>query len=60
MDNPFKKILSQEELPTMLKEKVMNDISFIQFTIDIADLFTIKYPETIDNLMNLNKKNKKS
>jgi hypothetical protein len=51
MENPFKKILHQEELPKMLKKKVMNDISFITLTIDMADLFTIKYPEAIENIL---------
>ena len=55
MDNPFKKILHQEELPKMLKEKVMNDISFITLAIDMADLLIIKYPETIESLLKINK-----
>jgi hypothetical protein len=58
MDNPFREILNQEELPVMLKEKIMNDISFIKLTIDVADLFAVKYPETVDNLLRL-KPNKK-
>jgi hypothetical protein len=58
VDNPFREILNQEELPVMLKEKIMNDISFIKLTIDVADLFTVKYPETFDNLLRL-KRNKK-
>ncbi len=49
MENPFKKILYQEELPKMLKEKVMNDISFIKLAIDVADLFVVKCPETIED-----------
>jgi hypothetical protein len=56
MSNPFKEILHQEKLPTMLKEKVMNDISFIKLTIDVADLFVVKCPETIESLLKTNKK----
>ena len=51
MENPFKKILHQEELPKKLKGKIMNDISFIKLTIDIADLLVVKYPATIENFM---------
>ena len=56
MDNPFKEILHQEELPKMLRKKVMNDISFIKLAIDMADLLVVKYPETIDNLLRFKKK----
>ncbi len=55
MDNPFKKILHQEELPQMLKAKVMDDISFIRLAIDMADLLAIKYPETIDSILRIKK-----
>ncbi len=56
MDNPFKEILHQEELPKMLRKKVMNDISFIKLAIDMTDLLMVQYPGTIDNLLRLNKK----
>ncbi len=51
MENPFKKILHDEEVPNILKEKVMNDISFIKLSIDVADLFVVKYPNTIGSLL---------
>lgn len=57
MGNPFKEILHQEDLPEKLKGKIMSDISFIKFTIDVADLLVVKYPEAIDNLLRL-KENK--
>ena len=57
MENPFKKILHQEELPKKLKGKIMSDISFIKLTIDIADLLVVKYPATIENFMRI-KENK--
>jgi hypothetical protein len=60
MENPFKKILHQEEVPKVLKQKVINDIGMIKLTIDVADLFVIKYPNTIESLLTLNtKKDKK-
>ena len=51
MENPFKKILHSEELPEVLKKKVLDDISMIKLTIDIADLFVVKYPNTIGDLL---------
>ena len=51
MENPFKKLLHNEELPKVLKEKIMNDISFIKLTIDMADLFAVKYPNTIESFL---------
>lgn len=58
MENPFKQILLQEELPKMLKKKVMDDISFINLTLDMADLFTVKGPETLKDLLGLKKNDK--
>ncbi len=51
MDNPFKKILHNEELPQVLKKKVLNDVAMIKLTIDMADLFVVKYPNTIGDLL---------
>ena len=51
MENPFKTLLHNEELPKVLKEKVMNDISFIKLSIDIADLFAVKHPQAIEDLL---------
>ena len=51
MKNPFKKILRNEEVPKVLKEKVINDIDKIKLTIDLADLFMVKYPNTIGDLL---------
>lgn len=52
MDNPFKKILHNEELPKVLKDKVLNDVAMIKLSIDVADLFVVKYPNTIVDLLN--------
>jgi len=51
MDNPFKKILHNEELPEVLKKKVLNDVAMIKLTIEIADLFVVKYPNAIGDLL---------
>ncbi|WP_299673612.1 hypothetical protein [uncultured Tenacibaculum sp.] len=51
MDNPFKKILTHEELPEVLKKKVLNDVAMIKLSIDMADLFVVKYPSAIGDLL---------
>ena len=66
MDNPFKKILHNEELPEVLKKKVLNDVAMIKLSIDMADLFVVKYPNVVGDLLSgggaeeddTNKKNK--
>lgn len=59
MENPFKKILHNEEVPQILKEKVLNDVAMIKLSIDMADLFVVKYPSTIGDLLGGGKSNKK-
>ena len=51
MSNPFKKILHHYEVPEVLKEKVLNDINMIKLTIDVADLFLVKYPNIIGDVL---------
>ncbi|CAM1369353.1 hypothetical protein [Tenacibaculum soleae] len=51
MENPFKKILHNEELPEALKGKVLGDVAMIKLSIDMADLFVVKYPNTIADLL---------
>ena len=51
MENPFKIILHNEELPGVLKGKVLNDVGMIKLSIDMADLFMVKYPNTIADLL---------
>lgn len=59
MGNPFKKILHHHEVPEVLKEKVLNDINMIKLTIDVADLFLVKYPNTIGDILGANNQTKK-
>ncbi|UMB53615.1 hypothetical protein MKD41_14925 [Lutibacter sp. A64] len=56
MENPFKKILHNEEVPKALRKKVINDISLIKLSIDMADLFVVKYPSTIGEFLDTEKK----
>ena len=56
MENPFKKILHNEEVTKALRKKVINDISLIKLSIDIADLFVVKYPSTVGEFLDTEKK----
>ncbi|WP_417444481.1 hypothetical protein [Joostella sp.] len=56
MDNPFKKIINNEKLPESVKGKVMEDVDIIKLSLDIADLFMIKYPDTLTDILNLKDK----
>lgn len=58
MDNPFKKLIHHEEVPKVLKERVINDIALIKLSIDMADLFAIKYPGVVTNFTKGTPKNK--
>lgn len=57
MNNPFKRIIHHHNVPEVLKKKVLSDIGMIKLTLDIADLFLVKYPNTIGDLLNSNNKN---
>jgi hypothetical protein len=52
MNNPFKRIIHHQSVPDVLKKKVLSDIGMIKLTLDIADLFLVKYPNTIGDLLN--------
>ncbi|PWG04064.1 hypothetical protein [Polaribacter aquimarinus] len=49
MNNPFKKILINQEVPNTLKSKVLDDIGMIKLTYDIADFFLLKFPGTLSD-----------
>ena len=59
MSNPFKKILHHYEVPKVLKQKVLNDVNMIKLTLDIADLFMVKYPNTVSDFFTANKRDTK-
>ena len=60
MQNPFKNIVENQQVPDILRERVMGDIRMIKLSLDLADLVAIKYPSTISNILNTTgmKKNK--
>ena len=51
MSNPFKEILQHNEVPEVLKQKVLNDVNMIKLSIDVADLFLVKYPKTFGSIL---------
>ncbi len=53
MKNPFKEIIGREELPDSVKKRVMVDIEVIKLSLDLADLFAIKYPDSMEDLLRL-------
>ncbi|MEZ4971553.1 MAG: hypothetical protein R2814_18145 [Flavobacteriaceae bacterium] len=56
MENPFEQILSNDALPEIIKSKVMDDINLIKLGLDLANLFVVKNPKTInESIKNLKK-----
>jgi hypothetical protein len=59
MENPFKKIISNEKLPSLIRERVLSDVASIKLVLDIADLTMIKYPSSIEEIYKITKKNRR-
>lgn len=59
MENPFKKIISNEKLPSLIRERVLSDVASIKLVLDIADLTMIKYPSSIEEIYKITKNNRK-
>ncbi|GGZ42165.1 hypothetical protein GCM10007049_39220 [Echinicola pacifica] len=57
MSNPFQDIVSDEKLPEILRQKVIDDINLIKLSIDMADLFMIKSPGVLGTLFDSNDDN---
>jgi len=51
MENPFKKIITNEKLPDKIRARVIDDINMIKLALDMADLLVVKYPDTIGNII---------
>jgi len=49
-NNPFKQLEPVQEVPRRLKNSVMRDIGYLRFFADVADLFSLKYAATIQNI----------
>lgn len=51
MENPFKKIITNEKLPDKIRARVIDDINMIKLALDLTDLLVVKYPDTISNVI---------
>ncbi|HXJ98163.1 MAG TPA: hypothetical protein VNJ50_04910 [Gelidibacter sp.] len=51
MENPFKKIITNEKLPDKIRARVLDDINMIKLALDLTDLLVVKYPDTIGNVI---------
>jgi hypothetical protein len=51
MENPFKEIIHNELLPEIIKKRVVDDINLIKLSLDLADLFMVKYPNTLEEFL---------
>ncbi len=58
MQNPFKNIVENQQVPEMLRDRVMGDIRMIKLSLDLADLVTVKYPSSIIDLLGASEKKK--
>jgi hypothetical protein len=57
-ENPFKKLgLPPQEVPTELRQKVMDDINAVKLLIEITSLFSSNYAETIEGMFKTKNKN---
>lgn len=59
MENPFKNIIRDENLPETLKGKVLSDVESIQLMLDLADLTMLKYPASLNNILQTTTSTKK-
>jgi len=50
-------MIHHHSVPHVLKKKVLSDIGMIKLTLDIADLFLVKYPNTVGDLLKGTKNN---
>ncbi len=53
MENPFKNILHDEKLPEIIKDRVMDDVALVKLSLDFADLFAVKYPSSLEDILKI-------
>lgn len=58
MGNPFKQILENRELPDAIKSKVMKDVDLIKLSLDLADLFVVKCPASLEDVLRVRQNGK--
>lgn len=57
MNNPFKEIFQFYEVPSSLKQKMLDNLKNVKTTINITDLFLLKYPTNFLEMMHKKLKN---
>ena len=50
---PFKNIILSVELPVTIKKKVFEDVEMVKLSLELSDLFTVKYPGSVEELLKL-------
>lgn len=55
MQNPFKNIIENQQVPDMLRDKIMDDIRVIKLSLDLVDLVAVKYPSSIIDILGISK-----
>lgn len=49
--NPFKKVgIPEQEVPSDMRDKVMDNVNSIKLLLDVTSLFTSNYLETIEGM----------
>ena len=56
IENPFKKIIQEIELPEAMKDKVINNINLIKLSLELSELFLVSIPDVVFNFMETEKK----
>lgn len=58
IENPFKKIIQEKELPEAMKEKVINNINLIKLSLELSELFLVSIPDVMFNFLETEKDKK--
>lgn len=59
VENPFKKIIQEKELPDSLKDKVISDINLIKLSLELSELFLVSIPDVMFNFLETEKEKNK-
>lgn len=55
IENPFKKIIQEKELPEAMKDKVINNINLIKLSLELSELFLVSIPDVMFNFLETEK-----
>ncbi|MDO5636528.1 MAG: hypothetical protein Q4G18_04685 [Myroides sp.] len=57
MKNPFKEIITEKELPEVIKDKVINDVNLIKLSLELSELFFVSMPDVAVKFFKTDKNN---